>query len=116
MAYLESSAEHRRSFQAPEGSDVRPIVLPQEQKLEHLRRLPLFAGLLDEHYETRPGVGKPIKVLVRDVLLEHGEFFEVPPGTTVFSEGSFGEHLYFLLRGRAASSTSYALDADRTAK
>jgi CRP-like cAMP-binding protein/Fe-S-cluster-containing hydrogenase component 2 len=116
MAYLESSSEHRPTFLSPEGADVRPIALTAEQKLEHFGRLRLFSGLLDQHYETRPGVGKPVKVLVKDALLEHGEFYEVPPGTTVFSEGSFGEHLYFLLRGRAASSTSYALDADRTAK
>ncbi len=115
MAQLSSSTEHLPSFVSAGAADVRPINLTADQKLEHFGRLRLFSGLLDKVYETRPGAGKPVKVLVKDALLQHGEFYEVPAGTVVFAEGSFGEHLYVLLRGRAATSTSYALDSDRVA-
>ncbi|MGH7858682.1 MAG: cyclic nucleotide-binding domain-containing protein, partial [Candidatus Binatia bacterium] len=116
MALLESADEHRPAFLATTAGDVRRLALTREQRLEHISRLELFRGILDQHYETRPGVGKPTKVLVKDALVEHGELYEVPAGTVVFAEGSFGEHLYVLLRGQARSSTSYALDADRNAK
>jgi CRP-like cAMP-binding protein/Fe-S-cluster-containing hydrogenase component 2 len=115
MALLESAEDRRPSFAPPAGSQARRITLSDEQKLEYLSRLELVRDLLDAAYETRPGAGKPIKVKVRDALLEHGEFWEIPSGTVIYSEGSFGEHLYLCLRGKVATTTSFALDVERTA-
>jgi CRP-like cAMP-binding protein len=112
MALLESAEAHRPEFVTPAG-EARPILVSPERKLEFFAGLRLFAPILDAHYETRPGAGKPVKVRVKDALAEHGEIYEVPAGTVVFREGSFGEHLYVLLRGQAVSTTSYALDAER---
>jgi cGMP-dependent protein kinase 2 len=116
MPLLESAAEHRPTFTVTGAGEARQIAVPPEQQLAYFSKLRLFQGILDQHYETRPGVGKPQKVLVKDALCEHTEFWEVPAGTVVFTEGSFGEHLYLLIRGRAKSSTSYALDTERVAK
>src|SRR5437879_5261205 len=116
MSLVETREQHRPSFAVGE-SNIEEIRLSPEQKLDYFSRLKLFDGILDAKYETRPGGpgGKPVTLLVKDALVEHGEFYEAPPGTVCFQEGSFGEHLYVLLRGRAASSTSYALDASRNA-
>jgi CRP-like cAMP-binding protein/Fe-S-cluster-containing hydrogenase component 2 len=114
MALLESAEEHRPTFAVPAG-EIRHLTLSAEQKLDYISKLDLFAPILDANYETRPGAGKPIQVRVRDALAQHGEFYEVPAGTIVFQEGNFGEHLFVLLRGRATSSTSYALDAEQVA-
>jgi CRP-like cAMP-binding protein len=116
MALLESTADHRPSFLVSGAGAVRQLTIGAEQQLTYFKTLALFAATLDEHYETRPGVGAPQRVLVKDALVEHSEFYEVPAGTVVFAEGSFGEHLYVLIRGRARSSTSYSLDAERSAK
>jgi CRP-like cAMP-binding protein/Fe-S-cluster-containing hydrogenase component 2 len=116
VALLESIAEHRPTFQTGAAGGVRQLTVPPEQQLAYFTQLPLFNRILDEHYETRPGVGKPRRVLVKEALSEHSEFYEVPAGTVVFTEGSFGEHLYILIRGAARSTTSFALDAERVAK
>jgi CRP-like cAMP-binding protein len=116
MPLLESSAEHRPSFAVQGGGQVRQVAVAPDQQLAYFSKLSLFKDILDQHYETRPGVGKPQKVLVKDVLTQQSEFWEVPAGTMVLTEGSFGEHLYLLIRGQATSSTSYALDAERVAK
>lgn len=115
MALLESTAEHRPTFHVSGTGAVRQLSVAVEQQLAYFSKLALFERILDELYETRPGVGKPQKVLVKDALCAHSEFYEVPAGTIVFSAGSFGEHLYILIRGRARSTTSYALDAERVA-
>ncbi|HUE39743.1 MAG TPA: cyclic nucleotide-binding domain-containing protein [Candidatus Binatia bacterium] len=114
MALVETRDQHRPL--AAVGA-IREIALGPDQKLERFAKLRLFDGILDAKYETRPGGpgGKPITLLVKDALIEHGEFYEAPAGTICFQEGSFGEHLYVLLRGAAASSTSYALDSARNA-
>ncbi len=115
MALLETAEEHRPTFAVP-GGEIRRLTLSAEQKLEYFAKLSFFAPILDATYETRPGAGKPVQVRVKEALTQHGEFYEVPAGTVVFQEGSFGEHLFVLIRGRATSSTSYALDADQMAR
>jgi CRP-like cAMP-binding protein/Fe-S-cluster-containing hydrogenase component 2 len=117
MSLVETREQHRPSFVVTSAGAVKPITLTPEQKLEHFAKLALFDGILEAKYETRPGGpgGKPVTLLVKDALVEHGEFYEVPNGTVCFQEGSFGEHLYVLLRGAATMSTSYALDAERNA-
>lgn len=116
MPLLESMAAHRPTFMVGGAGEVRQLTVGPEQQLAYFAKLPLLKDILDQHYETRPGVGKPQKVAVKDVLCQQSEFYEVPKGTVVFAEGSFGEHLYILIRGTAQSSTSYALDAERMAK
>ena len=117
MSLVETREQHKPSFVATAAGGIKDISLTPEQKLERFSKLPFFEGILEAKYETRPGGpgGKPVTLLVKDALAEHGEFYEAPAGTVCFNEGSFGEHLYVLLRGAAASSTSYALDTDRNA-
>ncbi|MGH7804667.1 MAG: Crp/Fnr family transcriptional regulator, partial [Candidatus Binatia bacterium] len=93
---------------------MKQLALSPEEKLRFFGGLALFKDLLDKPYETRPGAKGPIKVTVGDALGEHAEFWEVPAETTVFQEGNFGEHLFFVLRGRAGMSTSFSVDVDRT--
>jgi CRP-like cAMP-binding protein/Fe-S-cluster-containing hydrogenase component 2 len=117
MALVETRDQHKPSFVETTGGEIKEISLTPEQKLEYFSKLPFLAESLGEKYETRPGGpgGKPVTLLVKDALVEHGELYEAPAGTVCFQEGSFGEHLYVLLRGAATSSTSYALDANRNA-
>jgi CRP-like cAMP-binding protein/Fe-S-cluster-containing hydrogenase component 2 len=117
MALVETREQHKPSFVVTTAGEIKEIVLTPEQKLERLSRLPFFEGILEAKYETRPGGpgGKPVTLLVKDALVEHGELYDVPANTVCFNEGSFGEHLYVLLKGAATSSTSYALDAERNA-
>ncbi len=118
MAVLESTGEHRPVFYHPSGDQPRLITLPAEQRIEPFSRFPLFADILDGLFEKRPettldGKKKIRNVLVKDALIEHTEFYEVSPETFIFQEGSFGEHLFLLLKGQIRTSTHMALDVDR---
>src|SRR5713226_8478018 len=120
MAVLESTGEHRPVFYHSDGDQPRLITLPAEQRIEPFSRFPLFAGILDGLFEKRPettldGKKKIRNVLVKDALIEHTEFYEVSPETFIFQEGSFGEHLFLLLKGQIRTSTHIALDVDRQA-
>ncbi len=114
MALLESSEAHRPSFALTRSPAVKQLSLSADEKLRFFQGLALFKDLLDKPYETRPGAKGPVKVSVGDALGEHAEFWEVPADTSVFQEGSFGEHLFFILRGQAGMSTNYSADIDRT--
>lgn len=120
MAVLESTGEHHPVFYHQDGDKPRLTTLLAEQKLELFSRFPLFAGILDSLFEKRPettpdGKKKIRNVLVKDALIEHTEFYEVSPQTFIFQEGSFGEHLFLLLKGQIRTSTHIALDVDRQA-
>ncbi len=120
MPPLESAGEHHPVFYHPSGDEPRPISLPAGQKLEHMARLPLFAGILEQLFEKRPEMtpdGKKTirQVLVQDVLVEYVEIYEIPTGTVLFQEGSFGEHLFILLKGQVRLSTHLSLDTERNA-
>jgi CRP-like cAMP-binding protein/Fe-S-cluster-containing hydrogenase component 2 len=52
-------------------------------------------------------------VFVKDALIENAEFYEVPAGTIIFQEGSFGEHLIILLRGAVRTSMNISVDANQ---
>src|ERR1043166_4040319 len=98
MALLESAAEHRPLFFHSGGDQPRKVELDLPTKLDHFTLLPLFGDVLEKLIEARPGVassGEGLKrtVFVKDALVEHAEFYEVPAGTLIFQEGSFGEHL-----------------------
>ena len=114
MALLESIEAHRPSFALTPSSAVKQLQLSPDEKLRFFKDLSLFKDLLERPYETRPGAKGPIKVSVGDALGEHAEFWEVPKDTFVFQEGSFGEHLFFILRGKAGMATNYSVDVDRT--
>lgn len=118
MAAFASTGEHRPVFYHPEGKLPRSLTLSAEQKLEPFTPFPLFAGLFDRLFEKRPettpdGKKKIRDVLVKDALIEHTEFYEVAPTTYIFQEGSFGEHLFLLLKGQIRTSTQITLDVDR---
>lgn len=120
MALLESAGEHRPVFYHPDGAEPRLLRLSVPEKLDYFSRSPLFADILEKLFEKRPEVmpdgKKQIRdVLVKDALLEHAEFYEVPAGTAVFQEGSFGEHLFLLLNGTVRTRTHIALDTERQA-
>jgi CRP-like cAMP-binding protein/Fe-S-cluster-containing hydrogenase component 2 len=120
MALLESAGEHRPVFYHPGGSEPRLEQLSVPDKLDYFTTLPLFADVLEKLFEKRPDVTpdgrKRIRnVLVKDALIEHAEFYEVPAGTAVFQEGSFGEHLFLILRGTVRTSTNVSVDTERQA-
>lgn len=118
MPLLESAGEHRPVFYHPSGEEPRLIALSIPEKLDYFPHLPLFADILEKLFEKRPDLTpdgkKAIRdVLVKDALLEHAEFYEVPAGTAIFQEGSFGEHLFLILKGTVRTRTHLSLDAER---
>lgn len=118
MPLLESAGEHRPVFYHPDGAEPRLVPLPVPEKLDYFPNLPLFEDILEKFFEKRPDLTpdgkKAIRdVLVKDALIEHAEFYEVPAGTVVFQEGSFGEHLFIILRGTVRTRTHISLDAER---
>src|SRR5262249_41496471 len=115
MPLLESAGEHRPVFYQSEGKEPRLLALSVQEKLDCFTRSPLFGDLLERLFERRPHVteeGKKLRreVLVKDALVEHAEFYEVPAGTTVFQEGSFGEHLFIILDGTVRTYTHVSID------
>ncbi|MSQ48501.1 MAG: cyclic nucleotide-binding domain-containing protein [Deltaproteobacteria bacterium] len=121
MPLLESAGEHRPVFYHPQGTTPRRLELPVPEQLDVINQIPLFADILDEVFEKRPVVAadgkKQIRdLLVRDALLEHAEYYEVPTGTVIFQEGSFGEHLFFILKGEVRTSTHVSVDTERQAE
>lgn len=120
MALFASQGEHRPVFYHPQGNTPRSVPLPVPEKLDYFTTLPLFEDILEQLFEKRPDVtpdGKKAirNVLVKDALIEHAEFYEVPPGTIVFQEGSFGEHLFLILKGTVRTSVNVSLDTERHA-
>lgn len=121
MSFTESAGQHRPIFYHPAGETPRPITLDARAQLDHFTRLPIFSDVLDEVFEKmRPvvladGSKQRRDVYVRDALVENAEFYEVPPGTTIFQEGSFGEHLFIILKGTVRTSTHISLDNERKA-
>jgi CRP-like cAMP-binding protein/Fe-S-cluster-containing hydrogenase component 2 len=121
MSFTESAGQHRPIFYHPTGEAPRLITLEARDKLDHFTRLPLFSDILDEIFEKmRPvvlpdGSKQRRDVYVRDALVENAEFYEVSPGTVIFQEGSFGEHLFFILKGTVRISTHVSLDNERKA-
>ena len=118
MPLLESAGEHRPVFYHPSGTEPRLLTLSIPEKLDYFPNLPLFADILEKLFEKRPDITpdgkKQIRdVLLKDALLEHAEFYEVPAGTAVFQEGSFGEHLFIVLKGTVRTRTHISLDAER---
>jgi CRP-like cAMP-binding protein/Fe-S-cluster-containing hydrogenase component 2 len=117
MALLEKLGEHRPVFYHKDGNEPKVISLGVPEKLDYFTTLPLFADILEQLFEPqRPSVtadGQRRNVLVKDALLEHAEFYEVPAGTVIFQEGSFGEHLFLILRGSVRTSTQLSLDTER---
>jgi len=65
MPSLESAGEHHPVFYHPSGDEPRPISLPPGQKLEHMARLPLFAGILEQLFEKRPELTPDGKKTIR---------------------------------------------------
>ena len=120
MPFTESAGEHRPVFYHPQGEAPRLVTLSVPERLDYFTRLPLFENILDQLFEKRPVVAadgkKQIRDLsVRDALVEHAEFYEVPAKTSVFQEGSFGEHLFIVLKGTVRTSTHVSLDNERKA-
>ena len=120
MPFTESAGEHRPVFYHPKGETPRLVTLSVPEKLDYFTRLPLFENILDQLFEKRPVVSadgkKQIRDLsVRDALVEHAEFYEVPANTAIFQEGSFGEHLFIVLKGIVRTSTHVSLDNERKA-
>ena len=120
MPFTESAGEHRPVFYHPKGETSRLVTLSVPERLDYFTRLPLFENILDQLFEKRPVVAadgkKQIRDLsVRDALVEHAEFYEVPANTAVFQEGSFGEHLFIVLKGTVRTSTHVSLDNERKA-
>ncbi len=120
MPFTESAGEHRPVFYHPTGEASRLVTLSVPEKLDYFTRLPLFENILDALFEKRPVVAadgkKQIRDLsVRDALVEHAEFYEVPANTAIFQEGSFGEHLFIVLKGTVCTSTHVSLDNERKA-
>lgn len=121
MSFTESAGQHRPIFYHPTGETPRLSTLEPREKLDHFTRLSLFSDVLDEIFEKmRPvvlpdGTKQRRDVYVRDALVEHAEFYEVPANTTIFQEGSFGEHLFVVLRGTIRTSTHVSLDNERKA-
>jgi CRP-like cAMP-binding protein/Fe-S-cluster-containing hydrogenase component 2 len=121
MPLLESAGEHRPVFYHPKGTEPRRIDLAVPEQLDFINQIPLFVDILDDVFEKRPVAAadgkKQIRdLLVRDALLEHGEYYEVPAGTVIFQEGSFGEHLFFILKGIVRTCTHVSLDTERQAE
>ena len=120
MPFTESAGEHRPVFYHPKGEASHLVTLSVPEKLDYFTRLPLFENILDQLFEKRPVVAadgkKQIRDLsVRDALVEHAEFYEVPANTAIFQEGSFGEHLFIVLKGTVRTSTHVSLDNERKA-
>ena len=115
MPVLESSGQHRPVFYHPNNTAAHALQLSVPEKLDYLTPLPLFAEVLDELFEKRPvvtedGTRHIFDLTVRDALLEHAEFYQVPAGTSVFREGSFGEHLFLILEGNVQTSMHISSD------
>ncbi len=113
-----SQEKNLAAFYHPAGEEPRLIELPLAERLDYFYRLSLFGDVLQRLFEKRPDLtpdGKKIvrEVLVQDALIEHAQFYEVPAGTVLFQEGSFGEHLFVLLKGKVRTSTHIALDIER---
>lgn len=119
MPLLESPGEHRPVFYHPSGKEphlLSPSEMSVQERLDWFTRLPLFGDILERIFEkNRPYVtaeGKQLRrdVLVKDALVDHAEFYEVPAGTAVFQEGSFGEHLFVVLDGTVRTRTHVSVD------
>ncbi|MGH7961788.1 MAG: cyclic nucleotide-binding domain-containing protein [Candidatus Binatia bacterium] len=120
MPVLESVGEHQPVFYHAKGDKPRLVELPVPEKLDYFTPLPLFEDILEQTFEKRPIVTEDGKkqirdLLVQDALIEQAEFYEVPAGTAIFQEGSFGEHLFLILRGTVRTSTHIALDNEKQA-
>ena len=126
MAILEET--HQPRFSTSTGGALQPRVFPTvKDKLNFLfglseytpRWRATFVDILSVAFEPkRPdaeeatqGMKKIMRdVSVADVLLEHAEVYDVPHGTVIFQEGSFGEHLFLLLSGQVELCTNIILD------
>lgn len=121
MPFTESAGQHRPIFYHPSGDTPRQITLNAREKLDYFTRLPIFGDVLDELFEKmRPvlmpdGSKQRRDIYVRDALVENADFYEVPAGTVIFQEGSFGEHLFIVLKGTVRTNTSVSLDNERKA-
>lgn len=115
MPLLESVGEHRPVFYHPSGKEPRLLSLSVQERLDWFTRLSLFGDILERLFEKRPHLAaegkKQIReVLVKDALVDHAEFYDVPAGTAVFQEGSFGEHLFVILEGTVRTRTHVSVD------
>ena len=119
MSFTESAGQHRPIFYHPAGETPRQIPIEVRKRLDYFTQFPIFGDVLDEVFEKmRPvimpdGSKQRRDVYVRDALVENAEFFEVSPGTVIFQEGSFGEHLFLILKGTVRITTHVSVDNER---
>jgi hypothetical protein len=101
MPFTESAGEHRPVFYHPKGEASRLVTLSVPERLDYFTRLPLFENILDcslRNVRSLP----PTDSRLYETLVEHAEFYEVPANTAIFQEGSFGEHLFIILKAQFA--------------